>query len=50
MKEEGGSAVRELLMCNYGKSSTVQISTTGKKILVGDFRVMRDEIYIKIKV
>ena len=29
--EEGGSAATELLMCNCGKSSAVQMSTTEKK-------------------
>ena len=29
--EEGGSVAIELLMCNYGKSSAVQMSITGKK-------------------
>ena len=50
MEEEGGSAVTELPMCNSEKLSAVQISTTEKKTLVGDFGVMRDEIYMKIKV
>ena len=31
MEEKGGSAATELPMCNYGKSSTVQMSTTKKK-------------------
>ena len=31
MKEEGGSAAIELPMCNYGKPSAVQMSTTEKK-------------------
>ena len=31
MKEEGGSAATELPMCNYRKSSAVQMSTTEKK-------------------
>ena len=31
MEEEGGSAATELPMCNYGKPSAVQISTTEKK-------------------
>ena len=50
MEEEGGSAATELPMCNCGKSSAVQMSTTEKKTLVGDFGVVRDEIYMKIKV
>ena len=49
MEEEGGSAATELPMCNYGKSSAVQISTTEKKTLIDDFGVERDEIYMKIK-
>ena len=49
--EEGGSAATELPMYNCGKPSTVQMSTTEeKKTLVGDFGVVRDEIYMKIKV
>ena len=49
--EEGGSAATELPMCNCGKPSTVQMSTTEeKKTLVDDFGVVRDEIYMKIKV
>ena len=49
--EEGGSGATELPMCNCGKSSAVQMSTTEKKkTLVGDFGIVRDEIYIKIKV
>ena len=31
MEEEGGSAATELPMCNYGKPSAVQMSTTEKK-------------------
>ena len=31
MKEEGGSAATELPMCNCGKASVVQMSTTEKK-------------------
>ena len=53
MEEEGGSTATELPMCNCGKPSTVQMSTTKKKkkkTLVSDFGVMRDEIYMKIKV
>ena len=50
MEEEGGSAVTKLPMCNYGKPSSVQMSTTGKKTLVGNFGIVRDEIYMKIKV
>ena len=51
MKEEGGSAATELPMCNYGKSA-IQMSTTEKKkkTLIEDFKVVRDEIYMKIKV
>ena len=49
MEEEGESAATELSMCNYGKSSGVQTSTT-EKTLIDDFEVMRDEIYIKRKV
>ena len=48
--EEGGSVVTELSMCSCGKTSAVQILTTEKKSLVGDFGVVRDEIYMKIKV
>ena len=51
MEEEGGSAATELPMCNCGKPSAVQMSTTEKKkILVGNFGVVRDKIYMKIKV
>ena len=50
MEEKGGSAATELPICNYGKRSAVQMSTTGKKNLVSDFGVIRDEIYMKIKV
>ena len=50
MEEEGGSAATKLPMCNCGKPSTIQMSTTEKKTQVGDFGVMRDEIYMKIKV
>ena len=50
MEEEGGSAVTELPMCNCGKQSAVQMSTTEKKTLIGDFGVVRNEIYMKIKV
>ena len=50
MEEERGSAATELPMCNCGKSSAVQMSTAKKKTLVGDFGVVRDEIYMKIKV
>ena len=39
MEEERGSAATELPMCNIGKQT-----------LVGDFGVVRDEIYMKIKV
>ena len=49
MEEEGGSAATKLPMCNYGKSSAVQMSTI-EKTLIGDFGVVMDEIYIKIKV
>ena len=31
MEEEGGSAATELPMCNCGKPSAVQMSTTEKK-------------------
>ena len=49
--EEGGSAATKLPMCNCGKPSAVQMSTTEKKkTMVGDFGVVRNEIYIKIKV
>ena len=50
MEKEGGSTATELPMCNFGKPIAVQISTTEKKTLVGDFGVVRDEIYMKIKV
>ena len=50
MEEEGGSAATELLMCNCGKPSAIQMSTTEKKTLVSDFGVVMDEIYMKIKV
>ena len=30
--EEGGSVATELSMCSCGKTSAVQMSTTGKKI------------------
>ena len=50
MEEERGSAIIELPICNCGKQNTIQMSTIGKKTLVGDFEVMRDEIYMKIKV
>ena len=50
MEEEGGSVATELPMCNYGKPSAVQMSTTEKKTLIDNFRVVRDEIYMKIKV
>ena len=50
MEEEGGSAANELSMYNCWKPSAVQISTTKKKILVDDFGVVRDEIYMKIKI
>ena len=51
IKEKGGSTAIELPMCNYGKLSTVQMSITEeKKTLVDDFEVMRDEIYMKIRV
>ena len=50
MEEEGGSAVTELPMCNCGKQSAVQMSITEKKNLIDDFGVVRDEIYMKIKV
>ena len=46
MEEEGRNAATELPMCNCGKPSAVQMSTTEKKTLVGK----RDEIYMKIKV
>ena len=50
MEKEGGSATTELPMCNCGKPNTVQISTIEKKTLVDDFGIVRDEIYMKIKV
>ena len=50
MEEERGSVVTELSMCNCRKPSAVQISTTEKKILIDDFGVVRDEIYMKIKI
>ena len=50
MEEEGGSAATELPMCNYGKPSAVQMSTIEKKTLISDFEVVKDEIYMKIKV
>ena len=50
MEKEGGSATTELPMCNCGKPSAVQMSTTEKTTLIGDFEVVRDEIYMKIKV
>ena len=50
MEEERESVTTELSMYNYGKPNAVQISTTEKKNLVGDFGVMKDEIYMKIKV
>ena len=51
MEEEGGSAAIELPMFNCGKLNAVQMSTTEKtKTLVGDFGVVRDEIYMKIKI
>ena len=53
MEEEGGSAATKLPMCNCGKPSAIQMSTTEKKkkkTLVDDFGVVRDEIYLKIKV
>ena len=50
MEEEGGSATTKLPMCNCGKPRAVQMSITEKKTLVGDFGVVRDEIYMKIKV
>ena len=31
MEEEGGSAATELPMCNCGKASALQMSTTEKK-------------------
>ena len=49
MEEEGRSVATELPMCNCGKPNTVQISTIEKK-LGRRFWVMRDEIYMKIKV
>ena len=50
MQEEEESVTTELPMCNCGKSNAVQMSTIEKKTLVGDFGVVRDEIYMKIKV
>ena len=50
MEEEGGSAATELSMCNCGKPSAIQISITEKKTLIGDFGIMRDEIYMKIEI
>ena len=50
MQEEGESTATELPMCNCGKPNAVQMSTTEKKTMVGNFWVMRDEIYMKIKV
>ena len=50
MEEEGGSTTTELSMCNCGKPSAIQMSTIGKKTLIDDFGVVRDEIYMKIKV
>ena len=50
MEEEGGSTATELPMCNYRKPRSVQMSTTEKKTLIGDFGVVRDEIYMKIKI
>ena len=50
MEEEGGSVATELPMCNCGKPSVEQMSTTEKKTLIGDFGIVRDEIYMKIKV
>ena len=49
MEKEEGSVATELPMCNCGKPSAVQMSTTKKKTLVDDFGVVRDEIYMKIK-
>ena len=50
MEEEEERVATELPMCNYGKPSAVQISTTEKKTLIDDFWVVMDEIYMKIKV
>ena len=50
MEEDGGSATTELSMCNYGKPNVVQMLTIKKKTLVDAFGVVRDEIYMKIKV
>ena len=50
MEKEKESVTTEQSMCNYGKPNAVQMSTTEKKTLVGDFGVVRDEIYMKIKV
>ena len=54
MEEEGESVATELSMCNCGKPNAVQMSTTEKKkkkkTLVGDFGIVRDEIYMKIKI
>ena len=47
--EEEGSAATELPMCNCGKPSAVQMSTT-KKNPGRRFWVVSDEIYMKIKV
>ena len=49
MKEEEGSAATGLPMYNCEKSSAVQYQQL-KKTLIEDFGVIRDEIYIKIKV
>ena len=50
MEEEGGSVATELPMCNYEKPSAVQMSITEKKTLIGDFGIMRNEIYMKKKI
>ena len=49
MEEEGGSAATEPPMCNYGKPAQYKCQQL-KKTLVCDFGVVRDEIYMKIKV
>ena len=50
MEEERGSAATELPMCNCGSQSQYKCEQLEKKTLVGDFGVMRDEIYMKIKI
>ena len=41
MEEERRSAATELPMCDCGKPNTVQMSTTEKKTMIGDFGVVR---------